>query len=360
MAQALRLAERGSTSTHPNPRVGCVVVRDGEIVGRGWHERAGEAHAEVIALRQAGDRARGAEVFVSLEPCAHHGRTPPCCEALVAAGVAKVWVAMEDPYPAVAGQGMNRLRGAGIEVDCGLMETEAESLNRGFLSRVRRGRPWLSLKLASSLDGRTAMASGESQWITGEAARTDVHRLRASAGAVLTSSATVLADNPALTVRKGLEPGAALRQPDRIVLDTQLRSPATAQVWHPDARRFALTVRPRGAMVDRLRAQGVEVHLVRAGPGGQVELGDALRVLGTAGVNSVLVECGPILAGAWLRSDLVDELVLYLAPLMLGSDARPMAQLPGLRQLSERVQLTFTDVRQIGSDLRIIAEPRLE
>lgn len=353
MAEALRLAERGRYTTQPNPRVGCVVVSHGVVVGRGWHERAGAAHAEVRALHEAGQRARGAEVFVSLEPCAHHGRTPPCCEALVAAGVRKVWAAMEDPFPQVAGRGLRHLREAGIDTECGLMASEAEAINRGFVSRVRRGRPWLRLKLAASLDGRTAMASGESRWISGEAARADVHTLRAEAGAVLTGSGTVLSDDPALTVRSG--EAAGLRQPDRIVLDTRLRASPAAAVWADNARRFALAVRPRSTAVEQLRALGVDVRLVRAAADGRVDLADALRVLAEAGVNAVLVECGPTLAGAWLRSGLVDEVVLYLAPALLGEEARPLARLPGLQHLAQRIRLKFGEVRQVGADLRILA-----
>lgn len=350
MARALRLAERGLRSTHPNPRVGCVLVKDGYVVGEGWHQRAGEPHAEVYALRAAGPHARGAEAFVTLEPCAHHGRTPPCCDALIEAGVAKVWAAMEDPYPQVAGQGLARLRAAGIEVESGLLENEARRLNRGFVSRITRGRPWLSLKLAASLDGRTAMASGESKWISSEAARADVHRLRAEAGAVLTGSETVLADDPALTVRHG----EISRQPDRIVLDTRLRVPATAQVWREGARRFVYAVEPDELSAARLRARGVVVRGVDAAADG-VDLAQVLAHLAEAQVNEVLVECGPRLAGAFLRSGLLDELLLYLAPSLLGDGARPFARLPGLERLDQKIGLTFRDVRQVGPDLRITA-----
>jgi diaminohydroxyphosphoribosylaminopyrimidine deaminase/5-amino-6-(5-phosphoribosylamino)uracil reductase len=365
MARALRLAERGRYTTHPNPRVGCVIVRDGEVVGEGFHERAGEPHAEVHALRMAGDRARGAGMFVTLEPCSHHGRTPPCAEAVIAAGLRQVWVAMQDPHPQVAGRGIAGLREAGIEVETGLLQKDAEILNRGFLSRMRRGRPWLTLKLAASLDGRTAMASGESQWITGEAARADVHRLRAEAGAVLTSSATVLADDPSLTVRLpahrleslGLVDGAvaagrllSLRQPDRIVLDGAARVPASAKVWAGGARRLWLTAQPAVA------PDGVDNLPVPAADEG-LSLPAALQALAPQGVNEVLVECGPRLAGALLRQRLVDECVLYLAPSLLGDAARPLARLPGLERLDQKIGFKMQDVRKVGDDLRLTLLP---
>lgn len=357
MARALALAERGRCSTHPNPRVGCVIVKDGEVAGEGFHARAGEPHAEVLALRAAGGRACGADVYLTLEPCCHHGRTPPCSEALKAAGVARVIAAMEDPDPRVAGQGFAALRGAGIACEAGLMEDEAEALNRGFVSRMRRGRPFVALKLAMSLDGRTAMASGESRWITGEAARADAHRLRAEAGSVLTSVETVLADDPELTVRSYAPPGGLLRQPDRIVLDTQLRSPAEARVWGPGARRIALTVRPPADRTEQLRAQGVEVVLAGTTPDRRVDLAAALATLGRMEINELLVESGPTLAGAFLEAGLVDELVLYVAPSLLGDRARALAQLPHLMRLDQRLRLRYTDARRVGEDLRITAVP---
>ena len=353
MAQALRLAERGRTTTHPNPRVGCVIVRDGAVVGTGFHERAGGPHAEIVALGEAGERARGADVFVTLEPCCHTGRTGPCTETLKAAGVGRVVAAMQDPNPLVAGQGLAALRAAGIATEVGLLQHEAAALNRGFVSRMARQRPWLTLKLAMSLDGRTAMASGESRWISGEAARADVHRLRAEAGAVLTSVETVLADDPELTVRT-LE---VARQPDRIVLDTQLRAPADAKVWRAGARRIALTVGPPADRVEALRALGVEVALVGTTPDGHVELGSALAALAQLEVNEALVESGPRLAGALLQAQLADELVLYVAPSLLGDEARALVRLPGLRTLLQRISLRFTDTRMVGPDLRITAVP---
>jgi diaminohydroxyphosphoribosylaminopyrimidine deaminase / 5-amino-6-(5-phosphoribosylamino)uracil reductase len=353
MARALELARRGLHTTHPNPRVGCVIVRDGAVVGEGFHERAGGPHAEIVALAQASARARGADVYVTLEPCCHHGRTGPCTEALKAAGVGRVIVAMEDPNPKMAGQGLAALRAVGIAADVGLMEDAAAALNRGFASRMTRGRPWVTLKLAMSLDGRTAMGSGESRWITGDEARADAHRLRAEAGAVMTSVDTVLADDPELTVR--LVPTA--RQPDRIVLDTQLRSPLDARVWDAGARRIAITVRPLADRTEALRARGVEVALVATTRDSRVDLASALATLGGMEINEVLVESGPRLAGALMQAQLVDELVLYVAPSLLGSDARALAQLPGLDRLDQRMKMRFTGSQQVGADLRITAVP---
>lgn len=355
MQRALSLAARGRYTSFPNPRVGCVIVRGGEIVGEGWHAVAGEPHAEVHALRMAGERARGADVYVTLEPCAHHGRTPPCAEALVRAAPARVFVASPDPNPLVNGGGIALLRAAGIEVITALMRAEADALNRGFLSRMTRGRPWLSLKLAQSLDGRTAMASGESQWITSADARADVHRLRAEAGCVLTASGTAIADDPALTVR--LPEGALalhgtpLRQPDRVVLDGHARVPASAAVWRDGARRF------RVLCAEHAPLAGVTDLIVPADAAGRPDLAASLQALGGQGVNSVLVECGPRLAGALIQADLLDELIVYLAPSLLGPDARPLMQLSGLERLSQRIKLRWTDVTAVGSDLRLTAVP---
>jgi diaminohydroxyphosphoribosylaminopyrimidine deaminase/5-amino-6-(5-phosphoribosylamino)uracil reductase len=345
MARALELAARGRYTSFPNPRVGCVLVSgEGQVVGEGWHERAGEPHAEVHALERAGDAARGATAYVSLEPCAHFGRTPPCADALIRAQVVAVHAAMQDPDPRTAGGGLARLRNAGIVVSNGLLEAPARELNRGFVARLERGRPWTTLKLAMSLDGRTAMASGESQWITSEAARADVHRLRAEAGAVLTSSATALADDPALSVRL---PGFA-RQPDRIVLDARARVPASAQVWASGARRLWVT---QSAVA---LPPGVEACVVAQ----QDDWLPAVwRALAAAQINSVLVECGAHLAGALLQAALVDELVVYCAPALLGHAARPLVQLPGLERLQQRLSLSFVDLRQVGPDLRITLRP---
>ena len=349
MARALRLAERGRATTQPNPRVGCVIVKDGAIIGEGFHERAGEPHAEVHALRAAGERAKGADVFVTLEPCCHHGRTPPCADALIAAGVRKVWIAMQDSNPKVVGQGAEQLRAAGINVEIGLMQNAAQQLNRGFVSRMTRERPFVTLKLAASADGRTAMASGESQWITSEEARADVHRLRAEAGAVLTSSTTVIADDPSLTVRL---PNVQ-RQPDRIVLDAKGRVPASAKVWADGARRILLTTDTAKLAV----SSDVEVSRLPAAATGYPAFTTVLAELARLQINEVLVECGPRLAGLLLQADAVDELVLYLAPCLLGDAARPLAVLPGLERLSQKKAFVWRDVRAIGPDLRLTASP---
>lgn len=347
MARALRLARRGQGATHPNPAVGCVIVRDGAVVGEGFHARAGAPHAEAEALAAAGDAAHGAEVFVTLEPCAHTGRTPPCADALVAAGVARVVAAHRDPDPRTAGGGLARLREAGIRVECGLMADQARALNRGFVRRLERGRPFVTLKLAASLDGRTAMASGESQWITDTAARRDVHRERARHHAVLTSARTVRDDDPRLTAR--LE--APCRQPDRIVLDAR-------GVADPGARVFDDDGTPRWWLVgsDARVAPAAGVSVLRVPlSGDHVDLPAAFIALGEAGINDVLAECGPALAGALLDAGVVDELLLYQAPCLLGDRARPLAALPGIERLAQRRLLQWEDVRMVGADLRIRA-----
>ncbi len=360
MARALMLARRGRFTTPPNPNVGCVIVRDGEIVGEGYHYRAGEPHAEVHALRMAGDKARGATAYVTLEPCSHHGRTPPCCEALIAAGVARVVAAMQDPNPQVAGRGLNRLREAGIDVSHGLMMNEAEALNRGFLKRMRTGFPWIQLKMGASLDGRTAMASGESQWITSPEARRDVQRLRAQSAAILSSSATVLADNPSLTVRwdeldddtRALYPQASLRPPVRVVVDSQNRvTPEHRLIAQPGQTWLART-----RAGDESWPQEVE-QLLLPEHNGHLDLVALMMVLGKRQINSVWVEAGASLAGALLQAGLVDELIVYIAPTLLGSNARGLCQLPGLERLAEAPKFTFSDVRRVGPDLRVTLTP---
>ncbi|MDH4235103.1 MAG: bifunctional diaminohydroxyphosphoribosylaminopyrimidine deaminase/5-amino-6-(5-phosphoribosylamino)uracil reductase RibD [Gallionella sp.] len=347
MAQALRLAEQGLYGTSPNPRVGCVLVADGKIVGSGWHQRAGEPHAEVHALREAKDKARGAAAYVTLEPCNHQGKTPPCADALSAAGVARVVVAVQDPNPRVAGAGIAKLRASGISVDCGLMETEARELNAGFFSRMTRGTPWLRSKIAMSLDGRTALANGISKWITGEAARKDVQHWRARSCAVLTGIGTVLADDARLDVRE-IETG---RQPLRVVLDSRLRMPLNARMLQGG------NVLIYAAVCDLERISALEQRdatvCVLPDGNGQVDLSAALRDLAQRGCNEVLLEAGSTLNGALLRSGLVDELLLYIAPQLLGDMARGMAQLGELAELDQRIDLKWQDVRQVGNDLRI-------
>lgn len=350
MAQALRLAERGLYTTSPNPRVGCVLVRDGNVVGEGWHERAGEPHAEVLALRAAGDAARGATAYVTLEPCSHQGRTPPCADALIAASIARVAIAVQDPNPRVAGQGIATLVAAGIEAECGLMEAAARELNIGFFARMTRGTAWLRSKIAMSLDGRTALANGVSQWITGEAARQDVQHWRARSCAVLTGINTVLADDALLNVR-AIE---TARQPLRVVLDSRLRIPLNARILNGGNVLIYTTVRD-AKKSEALEKAGVSVCVLSDGKG-QVDLADVLADLARRGCNEVLVEAGSTLNGALLRAGLVDELLLYIAPQLLGDAAHGMAQLGELTCLDQRVGLKWQDVRQIGNDLRITAK----
>ncbi|TXT24319.1 MAG: diaminohydroxyphosphoribosylaminopyrimidine deaminase [Gallionellaceae bacterium] len=356
MARALRLAERGLYTTSPNPRVGCVLVRDGKVVGQGWHERAGEPHAEIHALRAAGESARGATAYITLEPCSHHGRTPPCADALINTGVARVVAAAQDPNPQVAGQGFSVLRAAGIGVESGLMETAARELNIGFFSRMTRGTPWVRSKIAASLDGRTALANGASQWITGTAARQDVQRWRARSCAVLAGIGTVLADNPQLNVR-GIETS---RQPLRVVVDSYLRLPPDARLLQilrdggNAGKALVYTGAQDGVKIAALENAGAQVAVL-GDAGGRVDLRAMLRDLAARGCNEVLVEAGSGLNGSLLRAGLVDELVLYFAPQMLGDMARGMAGLGELTALDQSVALAWQDVRQVGQDLRIVA-----
>ncbi|WP_236179974.1 bifunctional diaminohydroxyphosphoribosylaminopyrimidine deaminase/5-amino-6-(5-phosphoribosylamino)uracil reductase RibD [Pseudomonas mosselii] len=358
MARAVELARKGLYSTHPNPRVGCVIVRDGEVVGEGWHVRAGEPHAEVHALRQAGERARGACAYVTLEPCSHHGRTPPCADALVKAGVARVVAAMQDPNPQVAGNGLQRLREAGIEVASGVLEAEARALNPGFLKRMVQGLPFVRAKLAMSLDGRTAMASGESQWITGPAARAAVQRLRARSSVVLTSAESVLFDQARMTVRGeelGLDDAlttlALSRPPLRVLVDGRLRLPLDAPFFQAGP---ALVVTAAGED-PRYAAAGHEL-INLPGSEGRVDLPALLRTLAGRGVNEILLEAGAGLVGAFARQGLVDEYQLFVAGTFLGSDARPLLDWP-LSKMSEAPRLKITEMRAVGDDWRVTAIP---
>lgn len=373
MARALQLAAQGLYTTDPNPRVGCVIVAAGQVIGEGFHARAGEPHAEVHALRAAGERVRGATVYVTLEPCSHHGRTGPCADALVAAQPARVVVAMQDPNPQVSGQGIAKLRAAGIAVEVGVLEAQARALNPGFIARMTRGTPFVRVKLAMSLDGRTAMADGDSKWITGPEAREDVQRLRARSGAVLTGAGTVWIDDPALTVRvqdwRHGDYGSAgvlpVRQPLRVVLDRELRVAAASRLVVGDGVASAgpvlvvtdaalLATGDGQARAAALREQAGLTVLGLPAPGGRIDLPALLAELGRREVNELLVEAGATLAGAFVAAGLVDELVIYTAPLLLGSSARPLLDLP-IAGMAGRIPLILQEVRQVGGDIRMVA-----
>lgn len=406
MARALRLAERGLFTTQPNPRVGCVIVHGDEIVGEGWHQRAGEPHAEVFALGAAGERARGATAYVTLEPCSHHGRTPPCADALVAAGIARLVFASEDPNPKVAGAGIQRLREAGITVETDLMRDAARELNRGFFSRFERGLPWVRVKLAMSLDGRTALANGESKWITGGAARADVQRWRARSSAILTGAGTARADDPRLTVRmpdfgplslrerrraapsgrrwgegsagwvrrNESEPspapsgsasrsvydrllpegeGRSIVPPLRVVLDARLDA-LQSGVHLLDGSAPTLVLHAPGVKPMDGRYGRVERAELPIGANGRVDLAAALRMLADRQVNELQVEAGPALCGSLFEQNLVDELLLYVAPVLLGDHARPLLALPPLGDMAARHHLRVVEQRRVGEDLRLL------
>jgi len=360
MARALELARQGLYSTHPNPRVGCVITRGDETVGEGWHVRAGEPHAEVHALRQAGEAARGATAYVTLEPCSHHGRTPPCADALLAAGVGRVVAAMQDPNPQVAGQGLARLAAAGVTVQAGVLEAEARAINPGFIKRMEQGLPFVRVKLAMSLDGRTAMANGESQWITGPDARRAVQRLRARSSVVLTGADTVMVDAARLTVRAaelGLSPAATAlatsQSPLRVLVDGRLRVPATAPFFAAGPSLVVCTQPP----TDTSAYQAVNAELLALpGSGGQVDLPQLLRELARRGANEVLVEAGPRLAGAFAQAGLVDEYHVFMAALFMGSSARPLLDWP-LAHMAEAPALKIVHMRAVGDDWQVIAVP---
>jgi diaminohydroxyphosphoribosylaminopyrimidine deaminase/5-amino-6-(5-phosphoribosylamino)uracil reductase len=349
MAEALRLAENGLFTATPNPRVGCVIVRDGQAVGAGWHEKAGGPHAEIMALSAAGERARGATAYVSLEPCSHHGRTPPCVDALIEAGVARVVAAMQDPNSRVAGSGFAALRAAGIQVESGLMQDEARALNIGFVARMSRGRPWVRMKIAASLDGRTALANGQSQWITGPEARRDGHAWRARACALLTGIGTVRDDDPQLNVRE-IE---TTRQPLKVVVDSRLQLPLSAKLLESGRVLVAAAVDDQ-AGIAALQDKGAEV-VVLPNARGKVALTELMRELARRELNEVQVEAGFRLNGSLLVAGLVDELLIYLAPGILGDGACGMFSLPELADLAQKRLVQFTDVRTIGSDIRILA-----
>jgi diaminohydroxyphosphoribosylaminopyrimidine deaminase/5-amino-6-(5-phosphoribosylamino)uracil reductase len=349
MAQALRLAEKGLYGTSPNPRVGCVLVREGQVVGSGWHERAGEPHAEINALAAAGTAARGATAYLTLEPCSHHGRTPPCAEALIKAGVARLVAAIPDPNPLVSGRGCALMEEAGITVQTGLMEAEARELNIGFLTRMTHSRPWVRMKIAASLDGKSALNNGVSQWITSEHARRDVHRLRARSCAVMTGIGTVLADNPQLTVRH-IETS---RQPLSVVVDSRLEIPVDASLLRGGGELIFTATASEGKIV-ALHDMGART-IVLPDENESVDLAGMMRRLADFEINEVLVEAGCRLNGALINAGLVDELVVYLAPYLLGDRARSMFKLAELTDLAEKRPLKIQDLRMVGPDIRVIA-----
>jgi diaminohydroxyphosphoribosylaminopyrimidine deaminase/5-amino-6-(5-phosphoribosylamino)uracil reductase len=375
MALALQLAQRGIYTAAPNPRVGCVLVNDGQIVGSGGHRQAGGPHAEIIALRQAEEQARGATAYVTLEPCCHQGRTGPCSDALIAAGVTRVVTAMADPNPRVAGQGIERLRQAGITVTSGVLQQAAEALNRGFISRMRNGRPFVTCKLAMSLDGRTAMASGESRWITAPAARRDVQRLRARSSAVLTGIGTVLADDPALNVRidsladeSALLDDGQLRQPLRIIIDTNGRLPLSSRILQSPGQVVVVTSESGAAAIKMQDVTHVAaltpITLPLLSPSEQarerprLDLSALFAALGDYELNDVLIEAGPVLSGALLSVGLIDELVIYMAPKLMGNTAHGLFDLPWLANMAQCIELEISDLRPVANDWRITAAVR--
>lgn len=369
MALALQLAEKGLYTSQPNPRVGCVLVKDKQIIGQGWHQRAGEHHAEINALREASKGKQdinGATAYVTLEPCSHHGKTPPCSDALIASGVKRVVVAMTDPNPLVSGKGLVRLQQKGILVESGLLAAEAQALNPGFISRMLNKRPYVRTKMAISLDGRTAMASGESKWITGACARADVQRWRGRSGAIVSGVETILADNPSLTLRledwlgdkpKDWNSNNDIQQPVRVVLDSKLRLPENAKILKQPGETWVLTTE---AVTHKrckiLQSLGAKVVSLPA-DGENLDLSSVLDYLAQEEINEVLVESGATLSGAFVSAGLVDEYIIYMAPKLIGHQGRPLFNLPGLARMDQSLELKLKDLRQVGNDIRIIAEP---
>jgi diaminohydroxyphosphoribosylaminopyrimidine deaminase/5-amino-6-(5-phosphoribosylamino)uracil reductase len=361
MQHAIRLARKGLYTTDPNPAVGCVIVKNGEIVGEGWHQYAGQAHAEINALKQAAAKAKDATVFVTLEPCSHTGKTPPCADALINAGVKKVIVAMKDPNPLVAGDGLKKLQHAGIEVEHGLLESQSRELNPGFIKRMEAGRPFVRVKIAMSLDGRTAMASGESQWISSESSRNDVQHLRAESSAILTGIDTVLADDPSMNVRLSAKQLniEKVRQPKRIVLDSQFRMPSDAKIFSLNGvsmggECFVYTTHN----VDNIAEYPFIIEIIGT-QNGRIDLHALMKDLAKKEINLLHVEAGSVLCGALLKNDLVDEIIIYMAPHIMGDNAKGLFHLPELEQMKDRVSLKIKDVRSIGNDIRITAQPEV-
>ena len=347
MAQAIKLAEKGRYTTDPNPRVGCVLVRNHQVIAEGWHQKAGLAHAEIDALAKV-DCAKGATAYVTLEPCSHHGKTPPCCDALIAAGIKRVVVAMQDPNPLVAGRGVLRMKTAGIIVECGVLQQDAARLNQGFMTRMTTGLPFMRSKLAMSLDGRTAMASGESQWITSQESRLDVQRLRAESAVILTGINTVLADNPAMNVRLD----EIVEQPIRVVLDSQLKMPLRAKMIALPGQTWVLTCSDNQQAIQKLQDVGCQV-LQCEGQHGRLNLLSVKQCLAGEQINTVLVEAGAILNGALLQGNHIDEWVVYMATCILGDKGRGLFHLPHMQVMADKKQLQMTATRQVGADLRL-------
>jgi diaminohydroxyphosphoribosylaminopyrimidine deaminase / 5-amino-6-(5-phosphoribosylamino)uracil reductase len=366
MSRALQLASRGLYTTQPNPRVGCVLARNKRVLAEGWHQYAGGPHAETAALEKVGVDAEGSTAYVTLEPCAHQGKTPPCTEALIAHRLARVVVAMQDPNPLVNGSGIQRLRDAGIQVDVGLMEPQAAALNPGFIKRMQSQRPYIRLKQGISLDGGTALANGKSQWISGENSRIDVHRLRARSSAIMTGVDTVLNDNPAMTIRLEslavmgdleTDAGSHIKQPLRIIIDSNLRTPPDARVLKLPGDVLIVTVSDDRGRRASLARDNVEVVRLPPDENGKPDLHDLMSVLAAGQVNELLVECGGRMAGALLSRKLVDEIVLYVAPCLLGSDARGLFDMAPLKSMQERIELDIQEIRMINRDIRIVARP---
>jgi len=366
MAQAMQLARQGLYTTKPNPRVGCVIVNQSVVVGSGWHEKSGADHAEIVALKAASDRARGATCYVTLEPCCHQGRTGPCEKALIEAGVKRIVIAMEDPNPQVFGQGIAQLKAAGIDVQLGLMREQALQLNKGFVSRMQRQRPYVVCKLAMSLDGRTAMANGESKWITSSVARLDVQRLRAQCGAIITGCGTVLSDDPTMQVRwrelaetdELYLPLSAYSQPLRVVLDSDLTTSPQAIVYGPPGATMVVTASKAAEMRVAFENRGIAVE-VCANESGRIDLDKMLAYLAQRQINEVLLEAGPTLCGAFLKANLIDELIIYMAPKLMGSTAQPLVNLP-LLKIADTLALKIKEVRAVGDDWRITAVPSIK
>lgn len=359
MSRAIQLAKRGQYTTHPNPRVGCVLVKNGQVIAEGYHQRPGEGHAEVNALKIAAETAKGSTVYVTLEPCSHTGKTPPCANALIEAGVSNVIVAMQDPNPQVSGSGISALKKAGINVTSGILEEQARALNPGFINRMEHGLPFVRVKMATSLDGRTALASGESKWITGVAARQDVQYWRAKSSAILTGIGTILADDPSLTVRLSaseLDIKGEVRQPLRVILDSQLKCPVNAKLLSLPGRTLIYTQSISTKAIQALESAGAEVvRIEQAGLNGNLSLTTVLQDLAKREVNEIHTEAGAKLCGSLIQEGLSSELLLYMAPHILGSDGLGAFHLPQLKTMQHRIKLSIKDMRAIGDDWRIIA-----